>query len=95
MVDELAVKSFESPDETVALDRSNGACVQLGERKFWKATAEPGWKWSRDMPSDLETCPRQHRMYVLSGRMTIEMEDGTRETLKKGDVALVPPGHDA
>ena len=97
MIDELVVKSFESPDETMMLTNAKGECVQIGEHKFWLATAEPGWKFSRDNGPDLgtELCPSPHRLYMLAGRMTVELEDGTRNTLEEGDVALLPPGHDA
>ena len=27
--------------------------------------------------------------------MTVEMDDGTAEILEQGDVAIIPPGHDA
>jgi quercetin dioxygenase-like cupin family protein len=32
---------------------------------------------------------------MLSGEMTVEMDDGTRETLRAGDVSVIPPGRDA
>jgi quercetin dioxygenase-like cupin family protein len=36
-----------------------------------------------------------HKQYVVSGRLRVEFDDGTREELTAGQVALVPPGHDA
>ena len=97
MVEELTVKSFDSPDETVSFDNGKSECVRLGERTFWLSTVEPGWVFSRDNAPELETdsCPMPHRLYMLSGRMTVEMDDGTSETLTQGEVALIPPGHDA
>ena len=32
---------------------------------------------------------------MVSGQMTVEMDDGTQETLSKGDVSVIPPGHEA
>lgn len=32
---------------------------------------------------------------MLSGKMTVEMDDGMAKTLEPGDVAIIPPGHDA
>lgn len=34
-------------------------------------------------------------VYGVSGRMRIKMADGTETELGAGDVALIPPGHDA
>ncbi|MHC3437262.1 cupin domain-containing protein [Natrialbaceae archaeon A-gly3] len=97
MVDELTAKSFNSPDETIEFANGRSERVQIGERTFWLSTVEPGWQFSRDNAPDLgtESCPSPHRLYMLSGQMTIEMDDGTRQTLTQGDVALIPPGHDA
>ena len=60
-------------------------------------TVEPGWVWSRDNGPAMGTtsCPLSHQVYMLSGKMTVEMDDGTAETLEAGDVAIIPPGHDA
>ena len=97
MVDELMVKSFETPDETVSFENGRSERVQLDGRTFWLTTVEPGWLFSRDNAPALgtETCPVPHRLYVVAGRMTVELDDGTRETLSADDVALIPPGHDA
>lgn len=97
MKDELTVKSFDSPDETLTFDNGRSECVQLGERTFWLTTVEPGWVFSTDNAPDMGTdsCPAPHRLYMLSGQMTVEMDDGASETLTEGDVSLIPPGHDA
>jgi hypothetical protein len=97
MVDELAVKSFDSPDETVAFANGRSEGVRLEGRTFWLTRVEPGWAFSRDNAPELGTdsCPDAHRLYMVSGRMTVEMDGDGRETLTRGDVALIPPGHDA
>ncbi|MDG5821269.1 cupin domain-containing protein [Natronococcus sp. A-GB7] len=97
MVEEFTVKSFGAPDETVSFDNGRAERVELGGRTFWRSTVEPGWLFSRDNASELGTdrCPNPHRLYMLAGRMTVETDDGTRKTLEQGDVALIPPGHDA
>lgn len=33
--------------------------------------------------------------YVISGRMTVTMDDGTSERYGPGDLTVAPPGHDA
>jgi hypothetical protein len=97
MVGELTVKSFDDPDETVSFDNGRAERVELGGRTFWRSTVEPGWRFSRDNGPELKTdrCPSPHRLYVVAGRVGIEMDDGARKTLEQGDVALIPPGHDA
>jgi mannose-6-phosphate isomerase-like protein (cupin superfamily) len=32
---------------------------------------------------------------MISGRMTVVMDDETREDFGPGDIMIVPPGHDA
>ncbi len=97
VIDELTVKSFDSPDETVTFANGRSEGVRLDRRTFWLTRVEPGWVFSRDNAPELGTdsCPEPHRLYVVSGRMTVEMDGGDRETLARGDVALIPPGHDA
>lgn len=97
MDDELTVKSLDSPDETATFDNGRLENTRLAELTFVVGTVEPGWIWSRDNGPAMETesCPLAHRVYMAAGRMTVEMDDGTRETLKRGDVAVIPPGHDA
>ena len=36
-----------------------------------------------------------HTTYVLSGRMHVQMDDGTTRVIGPGEVAVIPPGHDA
>jgi len=33
--------------------------------------------------------------YVVSGRITVQMKDGTRKTISAGESYSIPPGHDA
>lgn len=97
MSEEILVKSFDSPDETIAFDNGRSDAVRVGDGTFWLTTVEPGWRFATDNAPDLGTehCPVPHRLYMLSGRMTVELDDGARETLRGGDVAVIPPGHDA
>ena len=40
-------------------------------------------------------CDEPHRVVVLRGTLDIELRSGERRTLRAGDVAEIPPGHDA
>jgi quercetin dioxygenase-like cupin family protein len=35
-----------------------------------------------------------HLVYVVSGRMGVQTEDGTHAEMGPGDVVYIPPGHD-
>ena len=97
MDDELLVKSIETPDETTTFDNGRLEHTAVGDMTCMVGTVEPGWLWSRDNGPAMGTdsCPLSHRVYMVAGAMTVEMDDGTRETLTQGDVAVIPPGHDA
>ena len=97
MNDSLTVKSLDSPDETTTFDNGILENTELGDITFMQGTVEPGWVWSRDNGPAMGTksCPLSHRVYMVSGEMVVEMDDGTQETLEEGDVAIIPPGHDA
>lgn len=95
----LIIKHFSAPDERrpfVAhghadiLNFDGGGTVGL-------AVFEPGWKWSQDVRpiAGTQTCQAAHACYIISGRLVIAMDDGTRGELGPGDMALIPPGHDA
>jgi mannose-6-phosphate isomerase-like protein (cupin superfamily) len=58
---------------------------------------EKGWKWSEDFKPVVKTewCEAPHLQYVISGRYRVKMKDGTEFDIGSGDVASVPPGHDA
>ena len=97
MTEELTVGSLETPDETATFDNGRLDTTQVEDVTFMIGTVEPGWVWSRDNGPAMgtESCPLSHQEYMLSGKMTVEMDDGTAETLEQGDVAIIPPGHDA
>lgn len=97
MTAELTVGSLESPDETATFDNGQLDTTQVEDVSFMVGTVEPGWVWSRDNgpARGTESCPLSHQVYMRSGKMTVEMDDGTAETEEQGDVAIIPPGHDA
>ena len=94
----LEAKGFDSPDE-VREFQANGQAeiVNLGTGPVGKGTFEPGWRWSNDVkPSaGTDSCHVDHRGYVVSGHMTVKMDDGQESTVGPGDVFHMPPGHDA
>ena len=62
-----------------------------------KVTFRPGAKWSHDLKeyAGTDSCLLPHVAYILQGAIEVVMDDGAREIFRKGDIILVPPGHDA
>ena len=71
--------------------------VTLDEVTAIKVTFNPGAKWSEDLQkyADTPSCLIPHVAYVISGAIEILMDDGSREIFRKGDIMMLPPGHDA
>ena len=93
----MGSKSFNTPDEVRTFTKGKVELVKLGEATIGRATFEPGWRWSTCVKSlaNTNSCEAAHFGYQISGTMRIRMDDGTELECKAGDVALVPPGHDA
>jgi ketosteroid isomerase-like protein len=58
---------------------------------------EPGWRWSEDVRpiAGTDRCQVHHPAYVMSGPMDVQLDDGTERRIEAGDLADIPPGHDA
>jgi hypothetical protein len=71
--------------------------VLLDTVSVTKVTFHPGAKWSQDLKAyaGTDSCLLPHVAYVLQGAIEVVMDDGSREIFRKGDVMMVPPGHDA
>jgi hypothetical protein len=71
--------------------------ISLGGITFGRATLQPGWKWSTCVKPLAKTasCQAPHLQYQVSGRLHVVMDDGSETEFKAGDLALIPPGHDA
>jgi uncharacterized cupin superfamily protein len=92
------VKSFDSPDEVRPFEgKGQAEVVQLAGHPVGKGTFEQGWKWSENVKpiAGTDSCQVAHFGYVLSGSMRIYMDDGSKAEINAGDVAAIPPGHDA
>lgn len=95
---QLSVKQFSSPDETRPfVDRGQVKILQFESGTVGQGVFEPGWQWSKDVRpiAGTESCQASHATYVISGRMHVVMDDGEEIEMGPGDVAMIPPGHDA
>jgi quercetin dioxygenase-like cupin family protein len=92
-------KSLDSPEEVRSFEAGKGHLdmVNLGDAPVGRAVFEPGWRWSEHVKPIAKTksCEAAHTGYVVSGRITIAMDDGEQDTFEPGDFMVVPPGHDA
>ena len=90
-------KNFDSPEETRKVDKGTVEILNLGDAQVMRATFQPGWKWSECVKpvAGTDSCEVSHLVYVNSGRMRLRMDDGSEIEIGPGDVASIPPGHDA
>jgi uncharacterized cupin superfamily protein len=94
----IEIKSFDSPDETRPFEGNGQAeVVEVAGRTIGRGTFEPGWTWSGNVKpiAGTDSCEVSHLGYVLSGRMRVQMDDGSDDEIGPGDVVAIPPGHDA
>ncbi|MGH2975478.1 MAG: cupin domain-containing protein [Solirubrobacterales bacterium] len=92
------VKNFDSPDETRPFEgKGQTEIIELAGHTVGKGTFEPGWRWSANVApiAGTDSCQVLHLAYVISGRMVVRMDDGQEVEIGPGDVAAIPPGHDA
>jgi uncharacterized cupin superfamily protein len=90
-------KSFQSPEEVRPIDKGKLEVVKLGDVTAMRATFEPGWRWSECVKpiAGTESCQVAHLGYMVQGRMKVKMDDGSEAEIGPGEVAMIPPGHDA
>lgn len=90
-------QSFADPAQTTTFTHGHEEVVEVDGTSVGLVTFEPGWRWSNDLRPlvGTESCPFVHRGYMLSGALHIEMIDGSTLDLRRGDVFVISPHHDA
>ena len=95
----LEIKALGSPDEVRPFKDDKGAAhvVNLTPGPVGKGVFEPGWRWSEHVKpiAGTDSCQTAHLAYVISGRMHIQMTDGSEGECGPGDAIHIAPGHDA
>jgi len=94
----VTIKNVGSPDEVRAFaGHGHADVVNVGGHPVIYGTFEPGWRWSEHLKpvAQTDSCQATHLLYCISGRMHVQMNDGTEAELGPGDVAAIEPGHDA
>ena len=93
----LQRRRFSEASDVRTIPRGRIDVVELDDTVVGRMTYEPGWRWSVDVQpiAGTDTCQYHHLGIVLSGRLRVQMPDGTELELGPGDVFEIPPGHDA
>ena len=96
-VSKFEVRSHSEPDEARKPDKTLVEIVRLQGFTLGRLSFEPGWRWSTCVKAvaKTESCQVSHVGYVVSGSITVQLNDGTKKNLKAGDAYTIPPGHDA
>jgi len=91
------VKNMSASAEVRKFDHAKIELVNIAEGTVARFVLQKGWKWSNDIKPIVKTewCEAPHLQYVISGKYRVKMKDGTEFDIGPGDVASVPPGHDA
>jgi len=90
-------KDLNKPDETRTFEKGKVDLINIGGGVIGRLTLEPGWRWSQHVKpiAGTDWCEAPHFQYHLSGRIGIEMQDGTKMEVGPGEVTALPQGHDA
>jgi class 3 adenylate cyclase len=96
-VAKLQRKNFRDPDEVRDIGRGELNIVEIADAAIGRISYEPGWRWSVDIGPRLGAthCEVHHVGVVISGRLQVEMRDGSSLVIGPDDAFEVPPGHDA
>jgi len=96
-VSTLSVKSHDTPDEVRSPAKTRVEVVRLPGFTIGRFNLQPGWRWSECIKPVVGTasCQLGHVGHVVSGRLTIRLDDGSQKTIGPGESYTIPPGHDA
>jgi class 3 adenylate cyclase len=90
------VRTFDDPDDALALDKLDARIVSLGGLAIGHNTHQPGWRWSENIRPIVKTewCETHHVGIALSGRFRFRLSSGVEFEVGPHDVFDIPPGHD-
>jgi hypothetical protein len=90
-------KSFRDPEDVRTFPNGKAEILTVGGAEIGRLTFAPGWKWSADVKpiANTASCEAPHFQYHVSGKLAIQMDDGTSFVAGPGDVTSLPSGHDA
>ena len=88
-----STKSFDESTEATEFPNGRERIVSAGGVPVGLATFHPGWRWSNDVRPLMgtERCPIRHVGYALSGRLHVEVGDGSTLDVSAGEVCESRP----
>jgi quercetin dioxygenase-like cupin family protein len=89
----VILRRFEEPDEVRTMERGRYEVVTIGGQTLGRATYEPGWQWSKHVGPSVgaSRCGVEHLGFVLAGRATAALDNGTITELRPGELFYIPP----
>src|SRR5215208_5453920 len=96
-VDTFATRSHDQADEVRTPDKTRVEVVRLPGFTLGRLKMQPGRRWSECIKPVVGTdsCQVSDVGHVVSGRLTVKMNDGSQKSIAAGDSYTIPPGHDA
>ena len=90
-------KNFDRSAESRDFPQGRLELLYIGGVPVGRVTFEPGWRWTTSIGPmvDTNSCDVRHFFLHLSGTLHVRMDDGTEFECGPGDLASLPPGHDA
>jgi len=94
-VAEHHVKNLGRPDEVIEFPLVKVRVVDLGDITVGHFVHQPGWSWYDCVRPTVggDWCQARHLGMILSGRLGVELDDGTKLEFGPEDVFDIPPGH--
>ena len=92
---QMQKKNLVRPDEVRTFNKGKLDLVTLGGDTFGRGTFQPGWRWSTSVKplAKTKSCEAPHLQYHVSGRLHVDMDDGSEAEFGPVEVSLLPPGH--
>jgi len=90
-------RTFGAADEVREFPNGRAEILKVGGADIGRLVFQPGWRWSKDVKpiAGTDSCTAPHFQYHVSGRLAVQMDDGTEFVAEPGDVTSLPSGHDA
>jgi len=92
----LVVKRFDTPERVLVFDQGRLELMTVGGRAIGKGSYAPGWPWSRCAtgPASPADALAEHVGMVLSGRVKVQLPDGSEIDLTPGDFFQIAAEYD-
>jgi class 3 adenylate cyclase len=93
----LQRRKFSDPTDVRRFPHGRVDVVEMDDHVVGRMVYEPGWRWSVDVKpvAGTDSCQYHHVGYTVSGRLRVQMPDGTELEVGPDEVFEFPPGHDA